>query len=193
MPADLAALTDASGVNRGFAVGYWAPYPTDGTTPTAAELKPTADDLWTPWDGDWIPAGVTEAGYSLNRTSTLTTLSVEELKDAVITDAGERTFSIDVGFADDTLATMARVQGGTITTASGTDTVSWEDEDLTYWSFGLEFRGTGNKVRQLILPKAIVTPNGATALRRVAALRVYNATISPQGSGYRMFEFTPPV
>jgi hypothetical protein len=191
MVADLATLTDASGVNRGFAVGYWRPYPTDGSTPSAASLKPTAAALWTPWPDPWEPAGVTEAGYSLNRTSTLTTLSVEELKDPVITDAGERSFSIDVAFATDTLDVMARVQGATISSASGTDTVAWEDEDIQYWSFGLEMRGSGAKVRQLILPKAIVTPNGATALRRSAALRLYNATISPQGSGYRMFEFTP--
>jgi hypothetical protein len=175
-----ADLYDASNVKIGNALGYIADW---ATVPVA--LPANTVTLWTLWTvpAGWTKLGATEESFTVNVETNLQQHYIEEQAAPVLTGLTTKDISITAALAEDTMASLALFFGGTNGTVAGPPAVTTltPDDNLKYYSFGLEMENKQGLARRYYFPKCIITPGGSASFRRAASKRLYPITITPQG------------
>lgn len=175
-----ADLYDASNVKIGNALGYLADWV---VTPVA--LPANTVTLWTEWvtPAGWTKMGATEESFALNVETNLQQHYIEEQAAPVITGLTTKDMTISASLSEDTMKNLALFMGGTNATVAGPPAVTTltPDDNIKYYTFGLEMENKQGLARRMYFPKCIITPNGEAQFRRAAQKRFYPILITPQG------------
>jgi len=167
----------ATNVVVGFANLYIAPANT--TAPTLATTG-VGTTVATPW----VPAGFTETGVTINMDRKTSSIMVEELSSPVGVYADTSDLTIDISFAEDTVANIANAYGGgaisvvTPTTGvAGSTTLTLADA-LETLALLVVARNTFDLDRLIYIPEMVSAGKVKTQYQRAKAARSYPATFT---------------
>jgi len=170
----------ASNVIVGVATMYIAP------ANTAATALPTTSGAtaWATPSTPWVATGFTETGVTLNVDTKTGEIRVEEQSTPVLITPDSKDVTIDVTFAEDTIANMQNAYGGgSITTVvaatgvPGTTTLNLA-EALTV--VAVQFFGTNSHgfQRQVYIPSMVAAGKVKTEYMRMKTARLYPTTFT---------------
>ena len=170
----------ASNVIVGVASLYIAPVGTaKPSVPTAAGAT-----AWVTPTTPWVPSGFTESGVTLNVDRKTGEIRVEEQSTPVLITPDSMDVTIDITFAEDTIANMqAAYGGGTITTTAasastpGLSTLNLSDA-LT--AVAIVFYGVNSFgfQRQVFIPSMVAAGKVKTEYLRMKSPRLYPTTFT---------------
>lgn len=131
------------------------------------------------WPVPWIQPGFSEAGLTLNSNVTTQDINVEEQSTPIDVLVTNRTISVDINLAEDTVENMKLAYGaGVITTqAAGTGIIGKKtlrlSDTLDHLALGFEGTSPGGFFRRVFLPIVVSVGNVQTVYRRAASERFY--------------------
>lgn len=178
----------------GFATLWYAPN-LGGTAPEPLPADTVA--LGSPWGGNWVSPGATEAGLTWSVDAKPVDIYIEEQSNPVLTPIDTSDFMMDATLMEDTVANMALVYGrGAIaattspgrsvtdgTTTTGSTTIGSATASFTSADIGRTVTGTGIPAGATIVSitssTAVVISAAATATASAVAL-TFGAVTSKQ-------------
>lgn len=131
------------------------------------------------WGGNWVAAGATEEGFTLNGEQSSTDHNIEEQAAPVKKTLDSRSLGIGAQLAEDTLNNVRLAfGGGTITVTEDPDlgllitrfTLSSNVDEL---AVGLDMATIDGKIRRIRIPTATSSENVEVNFRRAASKRLW--------------------
>lgn len=189
----------ASNVIVGYATMYTAP----ANTAIPAVPSTAGATAWATPSSPWVATGFTEDGITLNVDRKIVEIRVEEQTTPVSIAPDEVDVTIDLSFAEDTIANMlVAYGGGTVTTVAASGSVPGQTvlnlaDPLTALAvvfYGMNTFGTGFQ-RQVYIPEVISAGKVKTSYKRSKSPRMYPTTLTAYCamSQISIIDITAPV